>query len=918
MPVTEGQIPEDRIELLLAQSDWLRRLAIGLVRDSDQAEDLVQDTWVAALRRAPRTTGVELRSWLSTVVRNFAFRRGRERELRKWHESEGGREETLSEPDASAARVELQGLLSAALLELDEPLRRALVLRYFDALPTREVASRLGISDDNARQRISRALAKLRSRLDRERGSRAAWIAMLPSSALPTASGAAIPSLWLLMAIKSKWIGAVLLLAVAGLGWRALQPPESSESSRALVPVAEASLAAKDESVAVMPVAGETAENRSAAPAIPTAAFLPGAAFGERTLDVICRAREDHRPLEGLVVRVAGEKWVTLDPSGATNSRSPTTGADGRARLRLHADGPWIITALDPDNAVSRESLEIETFPAGTTREITIEHSTREDRVFFGRVFERDGGEPIAGAQLLLEATKQLVTSTDAEGRFELPFGSWGSRHFGVVAEGHAGAWFGPDDDHASAETAFELPLDRGAELIIQFTGIPGSAWRESSAVLSTAMNHQIRSSKRHLVWRGGDRKWNQDCDDAGRVRFTDLPPWVPLALTWSGKSRGLQAFQPLTLEPGEKRSIEVSIDSGCRIEGWVRKASGEPLAAMTILLLPDGTNRDELMQEGDSRQVVKSAISASDGSFVIERVAPGAWRLGPAVESRQNLGTANAKRVAPLALRLEIADTELLRKVELILPDALYIRGHVFDPEGKEMQGVVVTGVRSGSFLSTQSAKDGGFELGPLAQGRYELQALLPGSAGAPSLPMNVEAGTEGIRLQLRRAGSISGRLRLAQGIGPIDGHVIASRMSEDDGMQTSTTQPDGKFRLGGLLPGTIHLSASTEEGLAGVAQDLVLHEGETLEGVEITLLPAGQLSLRYEGKGTHASVHCSLGDVVVAGDGLPRGKNARFFVPPGKLRLEVQVADGSAPMVREFELEAGASKEFRFTDED
>jgi RNA polymerase sigma-70 factor (ECF subfamily) len=159
-----SELRPDDPEALLAQSNWLRRLARGLVRDESAAEDLAQDTWVAALRARP----ADLRAWMSVVARNFARRSRRDEGLRSAHEARGARSEPVEGPDEIGARVELQRKLAEALLALEEPYRSALVLRYLDGLSTIQVAEKLGVSHDAARQRISRGLAKLRERLDRE------------------------------------------------------------------------------------------------------------------------------------------------------------------------------------------------------------------------------------------------------------------------------------------------------------------------------------------------------------------------------------------------------------------------------------------------------------------------------------------------------------------------------------------------------------------------------------------------------------------------------------------------------------------------------------------------------------------------------------------------------------------------------
>ena len=86
-----SELRPDDPEALLAQSTWLRRVARGLVRDENAAEDLAQDTWVAALRARP----ADLRAWMSVVARYFARRSQRDAGLRAAHEPQAARHERL-------------------------------------------------------------------------------------------------------------------------------------------------------------------------------------------------------------------------------------------------------------------------------------------------------------------------------------------------------------------------------------------------------------------------------------------------------------------------------------------------------------------------------------------------------------------------------------------------------------------------------------------------------------------------------------------------------------------------------------------------------------------------------------------------------------------------------------------------------
>ena len=64
------------VEQLLEHAEWIRKLAHVLVRDPALAEDLAQDTWVAALRSPPKQQG-PLKPWLATILRNLVRERAR-------------------------------------------------------------------------------------------------------------------------------------------------------------------------------------------------------------------------------------------------------------------------------------------------------------------------------------------------------------------------------------------------------------------------------------------------------------------------------------------------------------------------------------------------------------------------------------------------------------------------------------------------------------------------------------------------------------------------------------------------------------------------------------------------------------------------------------------------------------------------
>jgi RNA polymerase sigma-70 factor (ECF subfamily) len=188
------------LEELLRHGAWVRRLARNLTGPSD-ADDLVQETWLAALKHPPRDDQ-PAGPWLVRVVRTRLINQLRgdsRRSLRERRSSEtaADAEPGSSCPEALVERMQLQRLVAELVVELDEPYREALLLRYYEGLTAAEIARRLDIPSGTVRWRVKEALTRLRSHLDdRHQGDRDRWVGMLlPLAGTPRPpDGAAFPA----------------------------------------------------------------------------------------------------------------------------------------------------------------------------------------------------------------------------------------------------------------------------------------------------------------------------------------------------------------------------------------------------------------------------------------------------------------------------------------------------------------------------------------------------------------------------------------------------------------------------------------------------------------------------------------------------------------------------------------------------
>src|SRR5262245_27784987 len=273
--------------VLLEEVSWIRRLARELVADRELAEDLVQETCVVALERAPREAQ-KLRSWLAEVLRNLLRQHARGQGRRRARETEAARAEALEPADALVERVLLQRELVNAVLALEEPYRSTVLLRFFEELPPREIARRTGAPLATVQSRLTRALARLRERLD---GEQPAWAALF----LPLVRGVEPfgPPTVLSVLMKTQLTllaGAAALAAGAIVWWNASSSSERRRdgASAPAVALAQPLEAPTAGGGAPEANAGEREAVRPAPAAAPEKAHAePGAAAAEPTSWVV-------------------------------------------------------------------------------------------------------------------------------------------------------------------------------------------------------------------------------------------------------------------------------------------------------------------------------------------------------------------------------------------------------------------------------------------------------------------------------------------------------------------------------------------------------------------------------------------------------------------------------------------------------
>ena len=156
-------------------------LAFWLVRSRPDAEDIVQEAYLRALRSFGTFRGEDMRPWLLAIVRNAAYRwlnhrrrTGNVVSLEEAYagnvgEESGGGEIAADEPSAEARLIGAaeRDYVVRALAELPPAFREVLVLRELEDFSYRDIAEVTGAPIGTVMSRLSRGRGELRKALTR-------------------------------------------------------------------------------------------------------------------------------------------------------------------------------------------------------------------------------------------------------------------------------------------------------------------------------------------------------------------------------------------------------------------------------------------------------------------------------------------------------------------------------------------------------------------------------------------------------------------------------------------------------------------------------------------------------------------------------------------------------------------------------
>ncbi|MBL8737743.1 MAG: sigma-70 family RNA polymerase sigma factor [Planctomycetes bacterium] len=736
------------VELLLRHQEWVRNLAHRLVADPATADDVAQETLLAAATRAP--TGLrEPRGWLRKVAQNAArafarsTRRRTRRELEAAGRSTGAGDAT--DPAVTLQRAAAHKRVVDALFAVPEPYHTVLLLRFFDDLGVEAIAARLARPVATVRSQLQRGLARMREILDGEfGGDRGAWCAALaPLLPAPGASTTGTVALILGAMTMSKWIPmAAGLLLAAVLGWQLL--PATA-------------------------VPAPLRENAAAAPA--ASALSP--------LDAS----------DASAARTPAESPAVRDEPPATNT---TAGVRGRL-LTPEGDAlPGVTVAwADPKkphrvgNRIVARGLSVDLDGDGNRRLL----ATPEGRRQLAAVFGTEAAAALAAIEGQPAAHPRATT--DGLGRFQL------------VTEGPGELVL--ESDELMLFGSGRLPDEPGTIHIVgRATSVAGVVRDEqgtplANAYVSLGFRVDALPGLAARLLDGSDyRSWNATSGADGRFSLGRVPVHAALAITAQKRGHATLSTATTAIAGPVDWTLRTESTGAPTLAGSVRHADGSAAAGARVDFGQDSGVADEhgrfsfdLTYWSDGTRltawVAGHEPAVLDGLGARLRTEPTAgaelqlWLGGPAKS---------------ITGRVLAADGRALRAVRVAVVDATQAGS-----SDQSIEGLI------GDQGKVTSDDQGNFELRGLSSRTYHVRAVDPESLLVLEAT-NVAAGTRDLELRAPRDPLVArgeGQVVDQRGLPVADARVrlravlrrCGSFVEALDGRAQATTDADGRFVL-------------------------------------------------------------------------------------------------------------------------
>jgi RNA polymerase sigma factor (sigma-70 family) len=380
-----------------------------MVRDSHLAEEVAQSVFTTLVQKAESIRPPQvLGGWLYNTTRHLAMHAVRTEQRRREREQTAFAMQALDLPSDDSGIAEH---LEPAMAALDAEDRDALVLRFLANRGLREVGAELGVSEEAARKRVSRALERLRTVLE-SRGVTATSV--LLATAL-TASTLAVP------------VGLGATVATTALTGISIQTSTAIAVTKAIVmTTTQKTLIAGIVAFAFTAGVGTYVVRHVKARSSARVATIASPAVAEGAADSVngILKTPDGRPLPDAEVYLStASATVPIYSAPPPEVAATRTGADGRFSFPLDAENRAVIVVSEKGygqatvaELAARAELTLQPWARveGTLREGSTplaEQTIHLSRTHFGSKIEKQS----------FRTVHDTTTKTDAAGHYIFP-----------------------------------------------------------------------------------------------------------------------------------------------------------------------------------------------------------------------------------------------------------------------------------------------------------------------------------------------------------------------------------------------------------------------------------------------------------------------------------------------------------------
>ena len=372
-----------------------------------------------------------------------------------------------------------------------------------------------------------------------------------------------------------------------------------------------------------------------------------------------------------------------------------------------------------------------------------------------------------------------------------------------------------------------------------------------SAAVTGRVVDEEgapIRGARVQLDWSAGRRAMffgdpsrpvpSSLTNDKGVFRLTGLAPDIVVAILATREGFVAARKGGIRTGTGKGKPVTLTLMHGLEARGRVVDGSGDAIAGAEVQLSRTMERRvgGSTVSSDETPESTRKASSDGQGRFVLRALESGTY----AAEIRHpSYGT---RRLAAV----EVKSSGVTEWAPFVLSPSAPVAGVVRSAKGTPIAGAtIVMSSAEGGSNECQTDVGGQFRQDGYAAGAN--LSLWITAEGFAMAKQSVQAPAPQISIVLTTAGVVRGRAEDGDTHQPITAGSVGWRVPRGYRAEKQDFRSDdGTFEVGGITPGKIEITASAPGYLDGRVTGLEIAEGETKEGVVVSLKKGRAMSGR------------------------------------------------------------------------